>query len=350
MHWQDHLERFVTALGVTIAAGVYVFLFGTAILYTAFPYTSFLWERGVVLVSSPSIDVNFDGMFGMHQPQGNLRRQMRDNNNMGVSSSTRSSVNTLLKNQQDLQSAVDLWLDNRRKALARYGPITHWNVSLVENMAHLFEDAMEFNEDLSLWDTSNVKNMSSMFRGTKRFPGHSLSNWDVSRVRDFSHMFQDSNFNADLSQWTLGENVDTMESMFEDAPVAQFNLSNWIIPKAADTTNLFRGASSFASIHSGKPASDSYVLLFPASLETVLPPVGAKHNENDFSNVWRAGNLHESNYGVEDDDGMFAWDSAPKSRLYISETDMTAALYFGCLPYGMIVLAILATIYYRSHR
>ena len=41
----------------------------------------------------------------------------------------------------------------------RYGPIEYWDTSKVTEMDSLFEGDKEFNEDISLWDVSNVTTM-----------------------------------------------------------------------------------------------------------------------------------------------------------------------------------------------
>ena len=54
-------------------------------------------------------------------------------------------------------------------------------------MAYMFYSASSFGSDLSLWDTSNVMDMSYMFYGTTLFI-HKLC-WDTSNVFDTSTMF-----------------------------------------------------------------------------------------------------------------------------------------------------------------
>eukprot|EP00931_Biecheleriopsis_adriatica_P034397 TRINITY_DN19872_c0_g1_i2.p1 TRINITY_DN19872_c0_g1~~TRINITY_DN19872_c0_g1_i2.p1 ORF type:complete len:122 (-),score=25.48 TRINITY_DN19872_c0_g1_i2:238-552(-) len=53
----------------------------------------------------------------------------------------------------ELRSAVDSWQRNqqhREGLVLKYGNISMWKVSLVENMAYLFYSS-EFNEDISGW-------------------------------------------------------------------------------------------------------------------------------------------------------------------------------------------------------
>jgi hypothetical protein len=66
--------------------------------------------------------------------------------------------------------------------LERVGPVT--------NMARLFRDAAAFNQTISPWDVSAVKDMSYMCSGTKEF-NQNINNscWDVSAVTPTDFMF-----------------------------------------------------------------------------------------------------------------------------------------------------------------
>ena len=58
--------------------------------------------------------------------------------------------------KEELQTAVDLWVDDNASALATYGDINTWDVSLITDMSELFQDKLNFNSDISSWDVSNV--------------------------------------------------------------------------------------------------------------------------------------------------------------------------------------------------
>lgn len=52
----------------------------------------------------------------------------------------------------------------------------------------MFELADIFNQDLSSWDVSNVKNFANMFDAAKSF-NQSLASWDVSSSTSMEGMF-----------------------------------------------------------------------------------------------------------------------------------------------------------------
>ena len=59
--------------------------------------------------------------------------------------------------------------------------INLWDVMSITDMSSIFQDAENFNGDLSKWDTSSVTNMRAMFYYATEFNGD-LSNWDTSNV------------------------------------------------------------------------------------------------------------------------------------------------------------------------
>ena len=68
-----------------------------------------------------------------------------------------------MKDSDELREAVALWLSDESKAIIKYGHISLWNTSNVTDMSNMFYNATNFNEDIGGWDTANVTNMNSMF-------------------------------------------------------------------------------------------------------------------------------------------------------------------------------------------
>ncbi len=71
-----------------------------------------------------------------------------------------------------------------------YGHISFCDVSQVTNMNSAFKDKYSFNENLSLWDVSNVRNMDYMFYNAEHFDkAHLLNEWNVSNVKKMNNVF-----------------------------------------------------------------------------------------------------------------------------------------------------------------
>ena len=156
-------------------------------------------------------------------------------------------MSKLKKSDENIHDAVYLWLTDETAAIARYGHISHWDVSTVTDMRWTFDSATEFNEDLSSWDVSAVTKMDCMFHGATAFNGD-LSSWDVSAVTDIDGMFSATTvFNGDLSSWNVSA-VTSMEYMFNSATAFNGDLSSWDVSAVTDMEHVFTGATALQII------------------------------------------------------------------------------------------------------
>ena len=154
----------------------------------------------------------------------------------------------------DIQTAVDIWCDNRTEAEERYGHISEWDVSRVTNMNQLFLIKPAFNDDIRRWDVSNVTSMQGMFGGAHAF-NQPIGDWDVSNVTNMGNMFADAiAFNQPIGDWDVSK-VTEMDTMFCNAtnfnqPIGDWDVSNVITSKTSEQ-NMF----SYCPIsHENKPA------------------------------------------------------------------------------------------------
>jgi len=160
-----------------------------------------------------------------------------------------------LANALDLRAAVDNYLQNGSvgtDTANRYGhPIGTWDVSGVDSFYGLFDAvgrnaaAATFNEDITGWNTTSVRDMSFMFNGAKAFNQNIGSTWDVSNVNAMTGMFQMAEtFNQDLSSWQTGAVTD-MKWMFHGAKSFNSNLKTWDVSKVTNLQAMFQQAHAF---------------------------------------------------------------------------------------------------------
>jgi surface protein len=145
-----------------------------------------------------------------------------------------------------LKEAAKEWVEDKEKAKGKYGKIEDWDVSEVTSFHELFEEAKEFNEDLSRWDVSNVTSMYYAFCGCSAF-NSDLSTWNTSHCTNMRCMFHScSAFNSDLSTWNTSNCTD-MNCMFYSCSAFNSDLSTWNTSKCTDMQGMFHSCSAFNS-------------------------------------------------------------------------------------------------------
>lgn len=125
-----------------------------------------------------------------------------------------------------------------------------WDTSNVTNMSEMFRGATLFNQDIGDWDTGNVENMEGMFRQASAF-NQDIGNWNTSSVINMRRMFlQASSFNSALGGWNTSS-VITMASMFQQASAFNQDISfdddadTWDTGEVVTMSSMFAGATAF---------------------------------------------------------------------------------------------------------
>ena len=134
--------------------------------------------------------------------------------------------------------------------------IESWDVSNVNDMSHMFENARSFNQPLGNWDVSNVIDMSYMFSSALDF-NQNINSWDVSSVTDMSYMFHmyyssspfwccanRSVFNSPLNNWDVSS-VTNMSYMFDHAITFNQLINNWDVSSVTDMSYMFQRTYDF---------------------------------------------------------------------------------------------------------
>lgn len=111
-------------------------------------------------------------------------------------------------------------------------PIT-LDLSSAITIEAIFQNASQFNQDISHWDVSNVKNFSEAFGWTGSFRNpNALKDWNLASAENTSFMFLSSDFNGDLSNWNTG-NITNMNSMFRQSNFGS-DISSWDVGNVID--------------------------------------------------------------------------------------------------------------------
>src|SRR5690606_20588626 len=114
----------------------------------------------------------------------------------------------------DLSQVADMWGMFRESSINQN--INLWDVSNVTDIGNLFRDAKLFNQPLDNWDVSNVTNMPQVFMNAESF-NQDIGNWDVGSAKNMGATFSGAkSFNQDIGSWDVS-NVTIMNAMFESA-------------------------------------------------------------------------------------------------------------------------------------
>ena len=106
---------------------------------------------------------------------------------------------------------------------------------LLKRMIEVRGDEGDFNDI----DTSNIKDMESLFKHNETFNGN-ITGWNVSSVIDMSHMFAyATSFNQPIGKWKFPK-VENMSGMFSHATSFNQDLSKWDL-KGKDKIEIFYG-------------------------------------------------------------------------------------------------------------
>lgn|GEM_PF-5629135 len=147
------------------------------------------------------------------------------------------------QSKDELQTAVDLWIDDNATALNTYGEINDWDVSLITDMSSLFQSKSTFNDDIGNWNVSNVTNMQSMFSVAREF-NQNLSEWDVSNVTNMQSMFRETKISVGLAGWDVS-NVTNMVAMFHGATIFNEAIGYWNVSNVTNMSEMFKSAWQF---------------------------------------------------------------------------------------------------------
>ena len=121
--------------------------------------------------------------------------------------------------------------------------INAWNTSNVTNMSGLFRVASSFNQPVGNWNTSNITYMNEMFQGAANF-NQPIGNWNTSSVTNMSRMFSGASFNQPIENWNTSSVTD-MSYMFSYAGYFNQPIGNWNTSGVTNMSYMFSSAVNF---------------------------------------------------------------------------------------------------------
>ena len=137
-------------------------------------------------------------------------------------------------------------VDEITRAMNEHGnevDLNYIDTSDITDMSNLFRANATFNGSIDKWDTSSVTTMRQMFYGATVF-NQSLNNWNVAKVTNMSGMFfLASAFNQPLNNWNVAE-VTNMDGMFAYATSFNQDISGWVDKSGRIIRQMFETATA----------------------------------------------------------------------------------------------------------
>ena len=162
--------------------------------------------------------------------------------------------------------------------------------------SNLFENLSALTSiNFSVFSTSNVTNMYSMFSGCNNLTSLDLSNFNTTKVTDMSGMFSgcSSLINIDISNFDTSK-VTYMSGMFYScSSLTSLSLNNFNTSKITEMRLLFGNCSSLTSLDLGA-FDTSKVTAMEGMFQSCSNLVSLNHGTFDTSNVTNMGYMFNS--------------------------------------------------------
>ncbi|MGY0169149.1 BspA family leucine-rich repeat surface protein [Lactococcus petauri] len=208
--------------------------------------------------------------------------------------------------------------------------LSSFDTSQVTNMSYMFEYTMRLTElDVSKFNTSKVKDMGSMFRHTDSLKEINVSSFDTSEVMIMSSMFEEGGAEKlNLSRFNTSK-VTSMSNMFSNMRfLTEVDLSSFDTSKVSSMTNMFRNTQRLSQLRLGKNFK------FIGGTVSLLPPVPTTDEYNgkwinvdsgtvdnpSGTNIWTSDELMTNYSGMRDAD-TYVWQKKSFITEYYYDTE-----------------------------
>ena len=142
------------------------------------------------------------------------------------------------------------WFNNCT-VLRKIGGLEHLNTSEVKDMSYMFRSCSDLTSlDLSHFNTQNVTDMGGMFDGCRRLTSLDFSHFNTQNVTNMANMFSDCSRlpSLDLSHFNT-QNVTNMVEMFSGCSgLTSLDLSHFNTQNVTNMSGMFRGCSGLTSL------------------------------------------------------------------------------------------------------
>lgn len=131
-----------------------------------------------------------------------------------------------------------------------------WNVSRVTDMSWMFQACYEFvGNGLDKWDVSKVNDMSYMFSSCNALDGDKLVNWKTDSLVNAGSMFSNMQFNSDISGWNTSK-LQNVVNMFAYNAAFNQDISGWNTQSLRKIDLMMRDNTAFNQDLSGWDVSN----------------------------------------------------------------------------------------------
>ena len=179
-----------------------------------------VYTGAVVHVDRPRAVVPTAGAWARRQWYGQTPTERVEEAAAAARAAAKTSAAYKQHSEHTLFIAVRDWMAGgflREQAEAEWGPITHWNTSIIQSMTRLFRNASTFDQTLE-WDTRKVMFMDEMFQGAAAFTnGGKPLYWDVSSVLYMPRMFERASAFDQTLVWDV-RRAEAAGGMFNGSP------------------------------------------------------------------------------------------------------------------------------------